>query len=150
VETDEEQDAIAEQDASAEQTYRDRRRRPVSTPVRALAAFAYLFPVAAALLAMPAYRQVRLIRVHAISSLALTAVSGVVVLLFGSLRIEALEWALLVGLLISAVMLGCFGLGIWSAIWAYQGRNPPIGALRDLADLLEKKLSPRRESSSAP
>jgi uncharacterized membrane protein len=138
-----------ELDAAAAQAFRDRRRRPVSTPVRALAAFAYLFPVAAALLVMPAYRQVRLIRVHAISSLILTLVSGVVVLAFGSLHTKALEWALLVGLLISSVMLGCFGLAIWSAIWAYQGRNPPLGPLRDLADRLDKKLLPRHEASSA-
>lgn len=119
-------------------------RRPVSTPVRALAAFSYLFPVAIVLLALPAYRQVRLIRVHALASLILGAVCASVILLMGALRPGSLELALLVGVIISAALMTCFGAAVWGAIWAYQGRNPPVPGVKALVDRLEKRLAPQR------
>ncbi len=119
-------------------------RRPVSTPVRALAAFAYLLPVAILLLALPQYRQVRLIRVHGLASVLLSVLAAVLVLLCGSLRTEALELAIFVGLIITAVMVGYFGAVAWSAVWAYNGRNPPVPGIADLADRWERRLAPRR------
>ncbi len=121
-------------------------RRPFSTPVRALAAFSYLAPVAIVLLAIPAYRQIRLIRVHALASLVLTVASVLVVVIFGSLTPgAALELALFVGLVISLAMMVYFGAAIWSAIWAYQGKNPPVPGASHLANRFEKRLAPRRE-----
>lgn len=121
-------------------------RRPVSTPVRALAAFSYLLPVAIVLLVMPAYRQVRLIRVHALASLILGSICGFVVLLFGALRPGSLEAALLVGVVISAALTICFGFSVWGAIWAYQGKPPPAPGVKLLAERLEKRLAPHREA----
>ncbi|MBM3270829.1 MAG: hypothetical protein FJZ01_24625 [Candidatus Sericytochromatia bacterium] len=119
-------------------------RRPVSTPVRALAAFSYLLPVAIVLLALPQYRQVRLIRVHAVASALLSVALLVLVLLFGSLRPSGLELAMVVGLLITLSLLGYFGAVTWCAIWAYNGRNPPVPGVGTLADRWEGFLGPRR------
>lgn len=113
--------------------------------MRALAAFAYLFPVAVALLALPAYRQVRLIRVHALSSVILACGNTAIVLLFGSFRPGGLGFALFVGMVISLALLAYFAATIWGAVWAYQGKNPPVPGIRDLADRLEKRFAPRRE-----
>lgn len=120
-------------------------RRPVSTPVRALAAFAYLLPVAIVLLALPAYRQVRLIRVHALSSIVMGTGIALIFLVLGAMRPAGLEFAILVSLGISAALLFYFGATLWGAIWAYQGKNPPMPGIRVLAERFEKRLAPRRE-----
>ena len=119
-------------------------RRPVSTPVRALAAFTYLAPVAIVLLALPAYRRIRLIRVHGIASLLLGAAGLLLVLVFGSLRPSALEASMIIGGILSLSVLIYFCAIAWSAIWAYQGRNPPIPGISHLADRWERALGPGR------
>ncbi len=118
-------------------------RRPVSTPVRALAASSYIFPVAIFLLAVPTYRQVRLIRVHALVSVILGLVVFAAVAVLGHITVFALS--LFVGLLLTLAIAGYFGVAGWGAFRAYQGREPPIPALVDLARRIDK-LSNRPRS----
>lgn len=116
------------------------RRRPVSTPVRALAAAAYVAPVGVALLLMPAYRQIRLIRLHVFVSLILSATTAIAVMALGSLRPSALELLIADGIFLSAFILGYFGMAIAGAVSAYQGRNPDLPIVAKLAVRLDKVL----------
>lgn len=113
-------------------------RRPVSTPVRALAASSYLFPVAIVLLLVPAYRQIRLIRVHALVSLLLALCVVAIVGLLG--HVTVFELSLFVGLLLVVAISGYFGLASWGALCAYQGRDPTVPGLTGLARRVEKRF----------
>jgi uncharacterized membrane protein len=120
-------------------------RRPASTPVRALAALSYLLPVAIGVLAIPAYRRVRFIRLHAWSSLAINLGAVLVVVLFGSLRPGAFELGILIGVLLSLALLSYIGATVWSAIWAYQGRSPPVPGVDALAAKIDRRWGLERE-----
>ncbi len=121
-------------------------RRPVSTPVRALAASSYLFPVALFLLAVPAYRQVRLIRIHSLVSVLLGLGVFVVVAVLGHITVFALS--LFVGLLLTLAIAGYFGVAGWGAFRAYQGREPPVPILVDLARRIDQRSNRPRSRRS--
>ena len=112
-------------------------RRPVSTPVRALAAATYLVPVAVLFLELPAYRQIRLIRVHALVSVLLATAMVVIVALLG--HVTVFELSLFVGRLLTLALTGYFGLGGGGAICAYQGRDPALPVVAELARKLDKR-----------
>ncbi|MBI6545483.1 MAG: hypothetical protein HY692_01735 [Cyanobacteria bacterium NC_groundwater_1444_Ag_S-0.65um_54_12] len=121
-------------------------RRPVSLPVRALAASAYLAPIAILLLLLPAYRQIRLIRLHSLVSVLLTVGMLVIVLLLGSLHGLPFEFLILAGILLSGAILIFSGCAIWGAASAYQGRSPGIPLLTLLARRWERLLRPKGET----
>lgn len=101
------------------------------------------------LLWVPAYRQIRLIRVHSFSSLILGCGSALLVLVFGSLRL-GFEAGLLVGLILSLSLLAYLATALWSAVWAYRGRSPPVPGVKLLANRIERAFFVKPESAPGP
>ncbi|MBU6428431.1 MAG: hypothetical protein KGR26_05450 [Cyanobacteria bacterium REEB65] len=115
-------------------------RHPVSSLARMLAMAAYIVPVALVLMALPPYRQVRLIRIHCLTSLLLAALTGAAIVALG--RITWYELTAFVGLALVGVIGGYFALAGVSAWAAYQGKDPGMPGLSLLALRVEAYLWP--------
>lgn len=128
------------------------RRVPQAGPYRTLASLCYLVPVAVAILLMPQYRAVRLLRFHGVQSIALTVLTtslmialGLVGTLLGPIPRLGITVLLLSGLGISLVMLGGLGLATYAAVLAYDGRLTRIPVLDRWVRRWERKLEPEEE-----
>ncbi len=130
------------------------RRVPQAAPYRTLASLCYLFPVAVALLLMPQFRSVRLLRYHAVQSVALTALTllasvalGVLGTILGALPWIGMTVLLATGLGISAVMIIGPGLATYAAVLAYDGRLTRIPLLDRWVRRWERMIDPEAEKS---
>lgn len=130
------------------------RRVPQAAPYRALASLCYLFPVAVAMLLLPQFRNVRLLRYHAIQSIALTALTtlltfalGLLGTLLGPLPAVGITILLMTGLGISAIMLIGLGLATYAAVLAYDGRFTRLPVLDRWVRRWERRLEPPEEKA---
>lgn len=103
---------------------------PRSAPYRALAAMCYLLPVAVLMIILPSYREVRLLRIHAIQSmlLATLSVAGTVAIALSGTVLGRLPWVgmsvlMLTGLLICIWILLVVAYASAAAVAAYQGKS---------------------------
>lgn len=110
--------------------------QPRAASYRVLAALSYMPPIAVGVLVMPDYRAVRHLRVHALQSLLLMALSFGGAMLIGWLgallgNLPWLGFFLLSfsGLLISGWMMALLGLSIYSAVLAHQGKTSRLWGL---------------------
>ncbi|MNK62430.1 hypothetical protein D3C87_816100 [compost metagenome] len=130
------------------------RRVPQAAPYRALASLCYLFPVAVAMLLLPQYRAVRLLRYHAVQSIALTALSTTFTLalslvgtLLGPLPGVGITILLGTGLGMSGVIVVGLGLATYAAVLAYDGRLTRIPLLDRWVRRWERTLEPPEEKA---
>lgn len=130
------------------------RRVPQAAPYRAIASLSYLVPVAIGVLLLPQYRAIRLLRFHAIQSLALFGLTtvlmialGIVGTLLGPLPWLGI-WILMgTGLGISGGILAGVGVAIYAAVVAYDGRTTHFPLLDRWVRRWEKALEPAEEKS---
>ncbi len=130
------------------------RRVPQAAPYRAFASLSYLFPVAVAVLLLPQFRSIRLLRFHAVQSVAITALTttlsialGLAGTLLGPLPWVGMTVLLGTGLGISGVMLGGLGLATYAAVLAYDGRLTRIPVLDRWVRRWERRLEPEEEKA---
>lgn len=130
------------------------RRVPQAAPYRTLASLSYLFPVAVALLLLPQFRSIRLLRFHAVQAIALTLLTALAAFALGLLGtlLGPLPWLgmtvlLVTGLGISAVMLLGWGLAIYAAVLAYDGRLTKLPVLDRHVRRWERRLEPEAEKA---
>lgn len=130
------------------------RRVPQAAPYRTLASLSYLFPVAVAMLLLPQYRAIRLLRYHAVQSIALTALTtllsfalGLAGTLLGPIPMVGMTVLLATGLGISGVMLVGLGLATYGAVLAYDGRVTRIPVLDRWVRRWERSLEPAEEKA---
>ena len=130
------------------------RRVPQAAPYRTLASLCYLFPVAVALLLLPQFRAIRLLRYHAVQAIALAVLTalgafalGLLGTLLGSLPWVGMTVLLGTGLGISAVMIAGWGLAVYAAVLAYDGRLTRIPVLDRWVRRWERQLEPEAEKA---
>lgn len=130
------------------------RRVPQAAPYRTLASLSYLFPVAVALLLLPQFRAVRLLRYHAVQAIALTLLTalatfalGLLGTLLGPLPGIGMTVLLTTGLGISALMLLGWSLAIYAAVIAYDGRLTRLPWLDRHVRRWERRLEPEAEKN---
>lgn len=128
------------------------RRVPQAAPYRTIASLSYLFPVAVAVLLLPQYRSIRLLRYHAVQSIALAALTtlgsvalGILGTILGPLPWIGMTVLLGTGLGISLLMLLGLGLATYGAVLAYDGRFTRLPGLDRWIRRWEKRLEPEAE-----
>ncbi len=130
------------------------RRVPQAAPYRTLASLSYLVPVAVVMLLLPQYRAVRLLRYHAVQSVALTVLTtflivalGILGTLLGPIPRVGMTVLLMTGLGISAVMLASLGVTAYAAVLAYDGRVTRLPVLDRWVRRWERQLEPPEEKA---